>query len=314
MLSNEGIAGTELVAFERPRSDGPVRFAIVGDPHVPVDENAHAKLYKPTTMLERVVEDCNHREFDYLFSVGDVTREGVREEFDALDDILDGLDVPFAAVPGNHDVPNEFDSHDGLPVGRFADRYAPDGLPFALDIDGLRVVGLDSSSAPEVADSHDGYIPESQLDWADDLLDEVSDAIVLVHHNLPAAVEQFDDYRKVADPTLGRPPVLRSPEGLVEVLSRHDISLVFSGHLHIPGMTTTGTVREVLVPSTCTYPQGYLVVEVDRSGTSVRFVPVSTPSEATAAFNRRCELGPKAAALSGMAAVRLATAPLTWEQ
>lgn len=314
MLSRDGIlAGTQLATFDRPRSDRPVQFAVVGDPHIPVDESAHAKLYKPTTMFERVVEDVNNRDVDRLLAVGDLTREGVSDEYDAFDDVIGDLNVPFAAIPGNHDVPNEFDSHPGLPVDRFAERYAPDSFPFVIDVNGLPVVGLDSSGADVVADSHDGYLPESQLTWLDDTLDEVREAVVLVHHNMPAALDQFDEYREVVDPSLGRPPVLREPAGFVDVLTGHDVPLVLSGHLHIPGVTRTENVREVLVPSTCTYPQGYLIVTIRSSGTSVQYVPVATSAEAMKAYHQRRELKPKAAALSGMAASCLATAPVVRE-
>jgi 3',5'-cyclic AMP phosphodiesterase CpdA len=298
-----------LGSFGRPRTETQIRFGIVADPHVPVDEHEHAKLYKPTTMLERVVADSNRRDIDYLFSVGDLTREGMSEEYGALDDVLDALEVPFASVPGNHDVPNDFDTHEGLSIERFQDRYTPGGLPFALDVGGLCVLGLDSASAAAVADSHDGYVPEPQLAWLDEALDGANEAIVLVHHNLPAAIDQFDEYRQVVDPSIGRPPVLRGSGAFVDVLSQHDVSLVFSGHLHIPGVATTASVREVLVPSTCTYPQGYLLVETDTSGTDVRFVPVANRSEAVAAYHQRCVLRPKAAALAGMAATRFSTLP-----
>lgn len=304
---------TELATFDRPRSEQPVTLGIVADPHVAVDETEHQKLYKPTTMLERAVADCNRREVDYLFSVGDLTREGVPEEYDVLDDVLEPLDAPFGSVPGNHDVPKEFDSHDGLPITRFSERYAPDGLPFAIDLEDLTVVGLDSASAASVLASHDGYVPEVQVAWLDDVLDGATNVLVLVHHNLPGTLDQFHEHQQVTDTEVGSPPVLRQPNPLVDVLSDYDVPLVLSGHLHIPGLANTGSLREILVPSTCTYPQGYLLVEVDSAGTSVHYVPVATQSEATEAYHERCALRPLAAQLTEMAAIRLATAPLSHE-
>lgn len=106
------------------------------------------------------------------------------------------------------------------------------------------------------------------------------------------------------------PPVLREPDHLVDVLSRYEDSLVFSGHLHIPGLARTNSLREVMVPSTCMYPQGYLVVAVDPAGTSVQYVPVAMQSEAVEGYYERREFRPMAAALADMAAARLANTPL----
>ena len=311
--TERGPIGTELATFDRPHSERPVQLGLVADPHVPVDETQHQKLFEPTTMLERVVADATRREVDYLFSLGDLTKDGAPDEYEILDDVLGTLDVPFASVPGNHDVPKEFDSHDGLPVSRFADRYTPKGLPFAIDLGDLTVVGVDSAGTPAVSTSHDGYVPESQVTWLGDVLDAATDTLVLVHHNLPGAIDQYHENRQVSRTDPGWPPILREPDHLVDVLSRHDDSLVFSGHLHIPGLARTGSLREIMVPSTCMYPQGYLVVAVDPDGTSVQYVPVATQSEATEAYHERREFRPMAAALADMAAASLASAPLSHE-
>lgn len=299
-----------MAEFDSPQADRPVRLAVVGDPHLCVNENAYDKIFKSTTVFERTIEDINRRGVDHTISVGDLTLEGTAEEYDLVDSALQDLNSPFAAIPGNHDVRKTFNSHSGISIDDFADRYAPGGLPFVIEAGEIDVIGLDSSSAETVNDSHDGYVDSSQIAWLDDVLEETDDAIVLVHHNLPAAIEEFDEYREAVDPELGTPPVLREPEPLVDVLSSHGVPLVLSGHLHIPAFAITDTVREVLVPSTCTFPQSYLLVEIDQSGTTVEYVPVTTSREATTAHTRRSRLKPKAKALTAMASVRLSTFPL----
>lgn len=301
---------TTMAEFASPRTDRPLRLAVIADPHVCVDENANDKLFQSTTAFERTIADINAQEVDYALSVGDLTLDGATAEYDIVDDALEDLSAPFVSIPGNHDVRNTFDSHPGISIEEFTDRYAPGELPFVVETDDLAIIGLDSSSADAVADSHDGYVDPAQVDWLDDVLEEVDEAIVLVHHNLPGALEQFDDYRQAVDPSLGTPPVLREPDALVDVLSAHDVPLVLSGHLHIPAFATTEGVREALAPSTCTYPQGYLLVEIDQRGTTVEYVPVATAEEATTAYTRRSRLKPKAKALTSMAAARLSAFPL----
>jgi len=203
--------GTELATFDRPRSDRPVQLGLVADPHVPVDDTEYQKLFAPTTMLERVVADATRREVDYLFSLGDLTKDGAPAEYEVLDDVLEALDVPFASVPGNHDVPKEFDSHDSLPVSRFADRYTPEGIPFAIDLADLTAVGIDSASVQAVSASHDGYVPESQVAWLDDVLDGARDILVLVHHNLPGAIDQYHENRQISGTEPGCPQSSGNP-------------------------------------------------------------------------------------------------------
>jgi len=302
--------GVTVASFNAPRVDDAVRLAVVADTHLCENEDSYQKVYRPTSVFERVVKDINDRDVDATVSVGDLTLEGRKAEYGLVESAIAHLDAPFVSVPGNHDVRKTFDSHPGIPVTEFADRYAPDGLPFATDIGGQTILGLDSASAAEVSDSHDGFVGESQTEWLDRRLGDGGDPIVFVHHNLPGAIDQFDDYRQAADPSLGTPPVLEAPAPLVDVLSAHDVSLVLSGHLHLPMVATSSGVRELLVPSTATFPQGYYLLDVEPTGTDVRYVPVTSVAEAREAAAKRRSLRPKAAALCEMAAARLSTLPL----
>ena len=74
---------------------------------------------------------------------------------------------------------------------------------------------------------------------------------------------------------------------LDDTLERHDVSLVLSGHKHIPGVAQTRGVWETMAPSTCTFPQGYLLVNIGPSGTDVSFVPVADRDGLEEAFLRR---------------------------
>ena len=41
---------------------------------------------------------------DLLVATGDLTADGTMEEYAALRGLLDGLDIPYLLLPGNHDV------------------------------------------------------------------------------------------------------------------------------------------------------------------------------------------------------------------
>ena len=80
--TESGTIRTELATFDRPRSERPIQLGVVAGPHVPVDGTEHQKLFEPTTMLKRVVADATRREVDYLFSLGDLTKDGDAEEYE----------------------------------------------------------------------------------------------------------------------------------------------------------------------------------------------------------------------------------------
>ncbi|WP_202593815.1 metallophosphoesterase family protein [Halolamina rubra] len=120
--------GNVMARLDRPRSDERTRIAVVADPHVSTREEGTSKLFEHTeTHLENAVADINDREVDYTLCVGDITKDGERWNYDAADEILNDLETPFRAVPGNHDVQKEGYDHENLPLAEFEDRYTPDG-------------------------------------------------------------------------------------------------------------------------------------------------------------------------------------------
>lgn len=306
--------GTVMARFATPRAERPLSFAFIADPHIPSDEAEGGRTFSPTAMLERVVEDVNRRDVDYVVSVGDLTKSGRPSEYEAFDESVASLEPPFVAVPGNHDVPKSFASHDNLPLSAFADRYTTDDFPFTLSVGDVDIVGLDTAGDPSMADSHDGVVSDEQLARLDDALEASDTPIVVLHHNLSGAMEQFYAYRRAVAPDLGHPPILENADELADVLSAHDVPLAVSGHLHIPAVAETNGVRELVTPTTCTFPQAYTVVDVTGTGTTVRYVPVASVEESVTAYEGRRNLKPKSAALTAMASTHLASFPLVDER
>lgn len=305
---------TVMGRLQRPSDTGHTTIAVIGDPHIPRPTVESPKLFRPELFLQRAVEDVNARSVDTALFVGDLTMDGFDEEFDRFDDIVADLDVPWVAIPGNHDVWKSYDPHDSPSEAAFERRYASGGLPVSIERGGVDVIALDSASDGAVDDTHDGVVGSDQIDWLDERLSGTTTPIVALHHALPSMVAQFDAYRENVDPELGTPPVLREPDPLIETLLKHEVPLVLTGHLHIPSIAEIGELREVNAPATSTFPAAYLVLEVGASGTVVRYVPLGDAGEMRTAYDRRCGLKPKAAALAGMAAARTASFPLVDDQ
>ncbi|MFC4986705.1 metallophosphoesterase family protein [Saliphagus infecundisoli] len=297
----------------QPTAEELTTIAVIGDPHIPRESEDTLKLYQADIFLERVVEDVNARDVDTALFVGDITMDGFNEEYKRFDRIVEPLDVPWAAIPGNHDVWKTYDEHDSPSIEVFEDRYTSDGLPFVIDHGDVQLIALDSSSHDDVNDTHAGTVDDDQLEWLDEQLAAAMNPVVALHHVLPAMIEQFEAYSRDVDPDLSPPPVLENTQPLIDVLQKHEVSLVLTGHLHIPSIAQTDRVREVNAPATSTFPPAYLVLEIGPDGTIVRYIPLGDSTEARTAFTRRSGLRPKAEALSVMAASRIASFPLVDE-
>jgi len=308
--------GSVLARLAEPTAASETTLAVVADPHVSTREDGTSKLFERTERhFRNAVADIRARDVDAALSVGDLTKDGEPWNYDAVAEILDSLDVPFYAVPGNHDVPKERDEHDTPPVSEFAAEYAPgDEYPFRTTVGGVDLVGLNTSGTADfLFDSHDGAIDPERLEAVRETLAAADDPVVLSHFNLPAMAEQLRAHRDAVEPEMAIPPVTRDGERFVETLAEGGTSLLLTGHLHLPATAVEGGVREVMVPTTCSFPQAFVTLTVGPEGTTVRFHPVADQAGLRYAFAERSGDSVTARGLTAIASDRLAQFPLVDE-
>ncbi len=306
-----------MASLDRPRTDEPTRVAVIADPHLSTEEAGTSKLFNRTEAhVANAVADIVDRDVDATLCVGDITKDGEPWNFDRFDELAADLEAPFYSVPGNHDVPKEGYDHENLSMNAFAERYTPDGqaFPFHVPVGGVDVIGVNTAGTEEwLYDSHAGTVREDQLDELDAMLAAADTPLVLAHHNLPAMSEQVHEHRELAEPDMFVPPEMDDPEPFVETLERHGAPLLLTGHLHMPSAARQGSVRELMMPTTCSFPQGYCLLDVGPDGTDVRFVPVADFEEMVVGHRERSTDSVTARGLTGMAAARLAQFPLVEE-
>lgn len=305
-----------LVArLARPRVSDPVRLAVVADPHVATRASGTSKLFGHTRdHLEAAVADVGSRSVDAVLSPGDLIKDGEPWNLAAVDAALADLDVPFLAVPGNHDAPKASDEHDAVSMDTFAERYGPGGYPFHETVGGLDVLGLNTAGSEDrLTETHDGHVDAEQREWLEETLADVTDPLVLMHHNLPPVSAQLRSHRDRIATDMAIPPEMADPGPLIETLATGDAPLVLTGHLHVPLTGEIRGVREIAAPTTCSFPQSYLLVDVTPSGTEVRLVPIADRHGLENAHHERVRDSSTARGLASMAATRLASMPLVDE-
>jgi hypothetical protein len=307
--------GSLVARLDRPRSGTTTRLAVVADPHLATRDTGTSKLFEHTERhLRAAFADVGGRGVDHVVSVGDITKDGEPWNYERFDELLAGLDAPFLSVPGNHDVPKAGDEHETIPVAEYAERYAPDQYPFVNRVAGVDLVCINSAGSEEVLyDSHDGLVTEADVAWLRETLPDLETPVVVTHFNLPATSDQLRGHRDAVEREMAIPPGLRDPEPFVDALATNDVPLMLTGHLHMPTTAVQRGVREVMAPTTCSFPQAYLLVDVGPRGTEIRMIPVADHGGMRYGHAARWADSVTARGLTAMAAVRCAQFPLVDE-
>lgn len=294
-----------MAKFDRPKTDQTTTIGVIADTHVREDDTNDK-------YLRRAIHDINARNVDAVVHAGDLTGDGRPAEFDRFDTLRKELSAPLHIIPGNHDLPKSFNDHPTFPFAEFENRYAPNGVPFVQQVGGIDLIGLNSAGTDEfLFDTHDGQLAENQLEWLDETLAEASTPVIAVHHNLPALMNRYRDHRDAMIPDHDdSPPVLRASDPFVESLASYDVSLLLTGHMHIPAVTEMESIREVSAPSTQTFPPGYLLITFGPDGTSVRLEVVADQNELRRVHRERRESKRNAEILTDMTTVQMAGFPL----
>ena len=148
-----------------------------------------------------------------ILLTGDLSEDGSPESYArlraAVDPVAAELGAPVVSIPGNHDLGDAFREGilDGEPLHR------------AVDVHGLRIVGLDTT----VPGRPHGELGAGQLEWLDDVLAKpAKHGTVLALHHPPVPT---------VHPLLGRIG-LRDPDRLARVVRGTDVRIMVCGHAH----------------------------------------------------------------------------------
>jgi 3',5'-cyclic AMP phosphodiesterase CpdA len=162
---------------------------------------------------------------DLVIHTGDVTVDGadVSDDIRHAAELMRGLGVRFRAVPGNHDVGDA--AHARQPVNderlaRWRDHFGPDR--WVENVEGGCLIGLDAmlfgSGHPE---------EEAQFAWLDQVMKPAQGGFLAWFLHRPLFLESPDES------DTGYWSIKPQPRArLMELVRRHSVALVASGHLH----------------------------------------------------------------------------------
>ncbi len=186
-----------------------IKIAHISDTHI-TNEGAF-KGYA----FDLIVEEINRGDFDFVVHTGDITNQGLREEYEQAAYQLGKIRKPLVVIPGNHDVRN-------VGYKLFEKFIGP--LNGAYEFDNGVLIWVDST----IPDLSDGRIGGHKFRWLKAKLEEYSDRrfkIVAAHHHL------------VPLPDTGRERnVLFNAGDVLDLLLRHEVTLYTCGHKHVPNV------------------------------------------------------------------------------
>jgi Icc protein len=203
----------------------------ITDPHIFKNDTGCLLGLNTRDSLRAVLDDisANHLDADLVLATGDISQDHSLESYEHFASALQGLGMPVAWLPGNHDTP-EFMA-DSLRGGHFVDNKL-------IEIGDWLCVLLDSSSPNAVH----GALGEQQLDFLDQALSNTSKpyAMPVLHHH---PVDIGCDWLA--------PIGLHDGQALLSMLYRFPtVKALLWGHIHQEYDTVLNDIRMLATPST----------------------------------------------------------------
>ena len=182
-----------------------MRIAHISDIHASFGNDFNAKVF------QKAVKLLNKQGADLVFVSGDVTTDGLVQEYEFAVEKLNELDKKPMVVPGNHDERN-------LGFKLFPEFFGEQN--FVNTFDELLFIGL-ASSEPDKDDGRLGRGRHGLIERG--IKDSDRLAVIGFHHHV------------VPIPNSGREKNIIEDAGeTLDILLKHKIPLVLMGHRHVP--------------------------------------------------------------------------------
>jgi 3',5'-cyclic AMP phosphodiesterase CpdA len=168
-------------------------FAVLGDSR----DNA--------TVYRQVLNTVMAGGSEFLIHTGDLVNKGTDAQWQAFEETMTALTLPFYPVPGNHDGLNGdlsgYLEHSGAPAAHYS--FVRGAVHFTL------------------ADSHNGGISATELSWLRDNLSATAQPVKMVFlHHPPFDPDGTDHIMAFGN------------DDFMALMVEQDVDYVFAGHIH----------------------------------------------------------------------------------
>lgn len=231
-------------------------IAQISDPHIHT-HGEHAERIQPEYHLAAAVNQLNQQSPppDLVVVTGDLVEHGRSDEYQRLKRLLDGLQMPYVLIAGNHDDPDTlrsvFTDHAYL-------QHNGTHLQYTLEFDALRLIGLDTT----VPRKGWGALCANRLSWLEQTLAQAPDqrTLILMHHPpFDTGIAEMDK--------LG---LLEGRQAFVDLITPYtNIERILCGHIHRSVYRRVGNT----VASTCPGTAHQIVLDLTGGELQFNFEP-----------------------------------------
>jgi 3',5'-cyclic AMP phosphodiesterase CpdA len=212
-----------------------VLIAQISDLHIKLPGELAYGQVDTAAALKRCVAELNrlNPRPQLVVISGDLADTPTPEEYDYLKSMLAALEIPFVAMPGNHD--DRPTMRAALPHGRYA--HATGALDSIQSVGMLDIVLLDSSTPGKPY----GTLENTTLKWLDAALGATKGrpALVFLHHPpFVTGIKHMDVQN------------LHNAKALGEIVNRHPrVRLIAAGHVHRATLTQFAGIPATICPA-----------------------------------------------------------------
>jgi len=240
--------------FGLSRSPGRLTFAAINDVHV-LDARS-------TTIVNRAVNSINaNPAVAFTVILGDIATDGKLDELQLARLCFNGLEHPWFAVPGNHDVFTRAENIYANYLNTF------DRMNWLERDEGWVFMGFNSCEGAK----SDVYVSAEQMDW-------LARHVKKIPRDRPIALFAHHPF----NPTSKAYRVINA-EDVLQLFSGHNLKLVATGHYHgnqVEGrdgvlFTTTACCSTTRTNFDGTEEKGYRLFHLDGEDIDTEFVEVS---------------------------------------
>lgn len=222
-------------------------------------------------LVDKFISETNARRPAFVLQGGDMTDRGTLEEHRIVESKLRQLEVPFVAIPGNHE-------YKGAEIARFEGQFGDS--PRSFDFQGVHFVLLDNANAK---------ISEETFKFLEQDLEENKGKTTIVAMHVPPVFDGSSGWmQKLHDlaPGLVISPKVEDPSEVkrfTDLMSKYHVNTVLSGHTHIPSEATLGGVHYVVAGSVggkigkAGLNHEYLSITVQQGQVNVKRIALDAP-------------------------------------
>jgi len=236
-------------------------IAQLSDLHVCAPKALYHDVIDSNERLIRAIDSVLELDLlpDFVVITGDLTSDGLPEEYAHARALLQRLPIPWYVIPGNHDKREPF--RQAFRALGFLPETGP--LNYAVPLGGLNLIALDSTDDC----SHAGSLDDQTLVWLEERLLSLEGrpSLVAMHHPpFSSGISYLDAYGCIDGDKLEG--LISRYRGVEAVLCGHVHRIIFRKWANTLVMSAPSTASEIAlrlsplaIPASFAEPVGYLL-------------------------------------------------------